>query len=230
MKDQRKYWMAILLLGSFFLFGLFFHLFPPTYPLALSMTSWVLFIVSALVYVLSSGGRPDWYLWSVSAFVFTFMAEAVGVATGEVFGAYEYTDVLGFSLLGVPLIIGLNWVMVCAGAMAWVGFAIPGNKVLSRLIRISLAAALCTGFDALLEPVAVRLGYWIWEGVSVPLRNYEAWFVLGLGCCALFEVLKLGDSANQTDTVMPRRLFFLRGFFLIQVLFFGGLNLAWAIL
>ena len=42
-----------------------------------------------------------------------------------------------------------------------------------------LAAA---AFDGLLEPVAVRLGYWVWSRPLVPLQNYAAWAVIAGGC------------------------------------------------
>ena len=47
-------------------------------------------------------------------------------------------------------------------------------KVLSVILDGALLAVL---FDWLMEPVAVKLGYWIWEG-DIPFYNYFCWFVI----------------------------------------------------
>ena len=44
-------------------------------------------------------------------------AEAVGVRTGAIFGAYSYGDVLGARLLAVPPVIGFNWTLTLLGAL-----------------------------------------------------------------------------------------------------------------
>jgi putative membrane protein len=44
-------------------------------------------------------------------------------------------------------------------------------------------AMLAVLFDWILEPVAIKLGYWTWKGTDVPLYNYLSWFFLS--CCLL---------------------------------------------
>ncbi|MGQ9643382.1 MAG: carotenoid biosynthesis protein, partial [Ignavibacterium sp.] len=60
-----------------------------------------------------------------------------------------------------------------------------------------------------LEPTAIKLGYWNWTEISVPLQNYFAWFVISL----LFTILyfKMG---LKVKTDLPIK------FFLTQFLFF----------
>ncbi len=41
-----------------------------------------------------------------------FFVEVVGIRTGLLFGHYEYGATLGTQWLGVPLLIGLNWLML----------------------------------------------------------------------------------------------------------------------
>jgi putative membrane protein len=100
-----------------------------------------------------------------------FSLEVVGVATGGIFGHYTYGTVLGPGVLGVPLIIGLNWTLAILGSVSFV----------VRFVRPPLVAGLLAGvltafFDWVLEPVAVSFGYWTWAGRAIPARNYVAWF------------------------------------------------------
>jgi putative membrane protein len=37
-----------------------------------------------------------------------------------------------------------------------------------------------TGIDVLIEPVAVDLGFWSWQGGDIPWTNYLCWFVVSL--------------------------------------------------
>jgi putative membrane protein len=43
-----------------------------------------------------------------------------------------------------------------------------------------LGALLLTGFDYLMEPVAIRLGFWTWVGNTIPWTNYVGWFMVSL--------------------------------------------------
>lgn len=46
-------------------------------------------------------------------FAVSMLFECVGVATGWIYGAYHYTDKLGFKFLGlVPLLIPVAWFMM----------------------------------------------------------------------------------------------------------------------
>src|SRR6218665_3631044 len=46
-----------------------------------------------------------------------FLVEVAGVHTHIIFGSYDYGKTLGLKLFDVPLIIGINWLMLvyCAG-------------------------------------------------------------------------------------------------------------------
>lgn len=113
-----------------------------------------------------------------------FLVEWVGVTTGVPFGAYVYTGVLTPLVAGVPIAI----------AGAWYCTLISTTAVARRLagpaarFRTALTAALLTlAFDIVLEPFATAVnGYWLWEGGSVPLTNYAAWF--GLSFAAVWRM------------------------------------------
>ena len=51
----------------------------------------------------------------------------------------------------------------------------------------ALTGLACTAYDFVLEPFATRAKhYWLWQGGTVPLQNYAAWFVISTAlvlCC-----------------------------------------------
>ncbi|MGC4066308.1 MAG: carotenoid biosynthesis protein [Polyangiaceae bacterium] len=111
-----------------------------------------------------------------------FFVEVLGVATGAVFGAYEYTARLGPSSLGVPWVIGLNWAMLIHAIHAGVG-----RLGLPTMAKSAVGASAMTLFDWIMEPAAIALGYWRWSSPTVPMRNYAAWWVLSLALFAFVE-------------------------------------------
>jgi bisanhydrobacterioruberin hydratase len=112
-------------------------------------------------------------------YVFTFWAEAAGVATGQIFGEYTYGPTLGWAWRGVPLLIAFNWVLVVHGAFCLsgrIGAVLAGDLAQARDRAATGVVAVI--FDFLMEPVAIRLDYWRWAGDAVPLQNYVAWFAI----------------------------------------------------
>ena len=101
--------------------------------------------------------------------------EVAGVQTGAIFGVYSYGPVLGFSMAGVPLIIGLNWLI-----LIYLTYYLAGRIVKQPILKVLAAAFLMVLFDLLMEPVAVHLGMWQWAGEGIPHLNYAAWFVISL--------------------------------------------------
>ena len=163
----------------FFAFGSAGHYLAGTRDLMMSATPYFLLIfgISAMAALLLETAAQrrlaGSVLWILATYVVTFLLEAIGVSTGSVFGAYLYGPTLGAAVLGVPLIIGFNWVLVVLGA------ALLSSRVTSRPVFASLVTAtMAVVFDAVLEPVAMGLDYWQWHDGIIPLQNYAAWFAI----------------------------------------------------
>ena len=71
------------------------------------------------------------------------------------------------------------------------------------------ATLLTVFFDWIMEPVAIKLGYWQWQGNAVPFYNYISWAIISVLLLAVFKKLNTG-----------RRNIFAVHLFIIQVLFF----------
>jgi putative membrane protein len=157
------------------------------------------------------------------AFTVGMATEIIGVNTGLLFGNYQYGQVLGPKLYGVPFLIGFNWfnIVFCSGSLLTQCIDIVRRKwkvnITSRTFTIAVViggAAIATGFDIILEPVAVKLNFWSWENGHIPLFNYICWFMIS----AILLGLKMYLKKISVNT-------FASSLFIIQALFFLLLNL-----
>ncbi|MBI1317082.1 carotenoid biosynthesis protein [bacterium] len=144
-----------------------------------------------------------------------YALEWIGVHTGWPFGDYRYGNALGPKLMGVPIIIGLNWFVVSVSVRQWIP-KYPGRwwRVLRHPVVFSALAALgMVGLDALIEPVAPKLDYWYWAHGTAPIQNFLGWFAGGW-ILQVFLQSVLPLRANQVALWT----------FPIQVIFFVLLN------
>jgi putative membrane protein len=180
-----------------------------------SSRDWFL-AATPLTLMISSGllllNHAEWNLRAVFAFVAIgcagFLVEVLGVKTGIIFGEYAYGPTLGVKLWSVPLVIGLNWLLLTYSTGALVA-----RLRLPNWLQAALAAAAMTALDILIEPVAMALDFWQWEGGMVPIQNYLAWFGVSFAFLLGFQLLKF-DKRNPIAIPLLA----------LQVLFFGTLN------
>ncbi|NCN04159.1 MAG: carotenoid biosynthesis protein [Spirochaetales bacterium] len=206
------------IIGIFYSVGILGHGLPTIFGLMISMTPGFLTVFAFFVLFLSivqdslrTPVKPQ-LIWILVAYLITFTLEAVGVATGLIFGAYSYGESLGPRLFETPLIIGLNWVIVI------LGITVAIRKFSSNSLVVSTTVGfLAVGFDFVLEPLAIdpRMDYWTWEGVVIPLHNYVAWFVISF--VFSFSYAKFVKN--------PLKSFLLPGYWIIQMTFFLAIRL-----
>ncbi|GAB1645981.1 carotenoid biosynthesis protein [Krasilnikovia sp. MM14-A1259] len=151
--------------------------------------------------LLTRGARAAAAL-AATAILGGFAVEALGVASGFPFGAYDYSGRLGPRLLGVPLVIPLAWTW-----MAWPAWLAALRLVRRRVARIVVAGAGLAAWDLFLDPQMVAEGYWAWRspipalpGVpGVPVGNYLGWLGFALLLVAVLAVAA-GPAASAADS------------------------------
>jgi len=208
-KDLEK--LSLYFLIIMFTVGIIGHSFNPLLNLMLHLTPFTLLLTGAVVlyhYVYEDSIKIIGILLLI--YVITFFVEVAGVETGIIFGNYYYGEVLGLKLLGVPLIIGFNWTLIILGAYV-ISIRITRNSFLIA----SISGLIAVVFDYSLEPVAIKLKYWVWEGDIVPARNYLAWFII-----AFFSALILTFSGFKNKRYIA---FY---YVIIQFIFFLILSIA----
>ena len=192
----------------------------PLLPLGLAM----LLVLTAIAYPLTAGTARDAVTWTlvllgagvsathaglsrgprvgtglvVLVAVTALGFEALGLATGIPYGRYEYSSALGPTLLGVPFLVPLAWLM-----MAWPSWVVAdrltrGVRPARRdAVRTVVATAVFAGWDVVLDPQLVQAGYWTWSHPSpglpgiptVPLTNLAGWLLAGGVLMTLLSLL-----------------------------------------
>jgi len=204
----------------------------PLVPVALSL----LLVLTAIAYPLTSGTPRDVVTWTlvllgaavsvthaglsrgarVGAGLLVLVAvtavafEALGLATGVPYGRYEYSSALGPTLLGVPFLVPLAWLM-----MAWPSWVLA-DRLTTRVratrrdaARVAVAAAVFAGWDVVLDPQLVQAGYWTWwypspglPGIpAVPLTNLAGWLLAGGVLMTLVQLLVFRASAPGSPAI-----------------------------
>ena len=190
----------------FYIVGVVIHLVAYSRPYAIALTPLVLLGFGCWVF--RDAARPlnrTFLVWSILTYIVTLFLEIAGVATGAVFGSYEYGESLGFKVMGVPLVIGFNWLLIILGLSALVG-----RKIRNAFMAAVITAALCVLFDYVMEPVAIRLDYWTWEGGDIPMQNYAAWGLIAFAAALAYNLLKIKvDYRVPAAYVMVQFVFFL---------------------
>lgn len=142
----------------------------------------------------------SFYLFFVACFVVGIGVEVIGTSTGWLFGQYAYGTVLGPGIFSVPFIIGVNWFIIiyCCGVSIYTLLSkltarlseqtgLPGKSI-QTLSVVFDGATLAVIFDWLIEPVAVKLGYWRWLGSGdIPIYNYFCWFIISMLLLFIFH-------------------------------------------
>ena len=179
-----------------------------------------------LMFVLLLWTQPDknkWFwLFVAACFAVGVAVEIIGVNTAALFGYYHYETALGLQVKNVPLLIGVNWFIIiyCSGIavhslLTKIISTLPEDapKTATTLRALSVivdGATLAVVFDWLMEPVAVKLNYWKWEGDgSIPVYNYVCWFAVSIVLLALFHYSNFGKRNKFAVNLL-----------LIQVMFF----------
>jgi putative membrane protein len=139
-----------------------------------------------------------------------FFVEYLGVNFGFLFGSYSYGNTLGIKLLNVPIVIGLNWMLIIY-SLATVLDRVP----ISKMSKIIIGSCLAVFMDWLIEPIAIRYDFWSWDDGAIPLQNYGGWLITSAVMLGAYHLIKV-ESKNRLALPL----------YIVQASFFGLLQLA----
>jgi putative membrane protein len=199
---------AIIYLAVIYIIGIVGMLTTATLPVFIFLVPVNIMLATAVV--LTYHGKMSTIFIFSCLLIYTggFVIEWLGVKTGVIFGGYKYGEGLGFKLDGVPLVMGLNWLLLVYGAST-----IAGRFFKQKIAVILVGATLMLIYDVFLEPSAIRYGFWAWDNETIPLQNYMAWFIGGGFFISLFILLNRTPVQNKVGEAV----------FWLQLAFFGAL-------
>ncbi len=183
----------------------------------LPLTPFLLIISAAVLFYFHQPKNALFWIWAIGVFQAGYILELLGISTGRILGQYFYGNSLGFKLADVPVIIGLNWLILCYISMHVAALFFKNilkKPDINPIIQIAFSAFLMVCIDILIESIAPQLDFWYWKSSVVPLQNYTAWYIFAFAFMFVYHQLEL----PLQNKVAP----WLYG---LQVLFFAGMNL-----
>ncbi len=165
-------------------------------------------------------GVRKWSKWLLSYLLATFFigwfCEWVGVNTSLLFGNYEYGRVLGWKVFGVPIIIGVNWIILHYSLSEVISRFLSKKACIIFFSSIGMVAV-----DFLIEPVAIEYSFWTWEGSFIPVSNYIGWLIVSflLSLIYVFLPFEKGKNSFASLVLLLQISFFVINLFVI--LYFG---------
>jgi hypothetical protein len=184
----------------------------PVY-LALELGAAAFFVWAALA-AARRGRLP--FLELVSAAIFGILLEE---GDQLIFESYHYAPHYLLTIDRAPVVIGLSWALIIAGAMR-ITDALGVRRRYAPVVDSVLAISLDLAFDA----IAIRMGLWTWRDISptqgwfgVPAGNFYAWLFVTLGFSTMTRWLRENVSAHpgrawlQLGVPIPAYLILLAG-------------------
>lgn len=175
-------------------------------------------------------GRRDAIILFVVFGVLALAIETSAIITGFPYGHFGYSGLLGYRLFGyTPWTVALAWTPLVLAAYAVASRAIvgEGRSVVSRAARVIVVAVLLVIFDVVLDPGAVKIGFWRYEGggpfYGVPVSNFVGWLVSGAIAGIVLEIFTWW---RKPLLPVPVQLFssgFFIMFFWTALAFFAGM-------
>ncbi|MET4083508.1 putative membrane protein [Pedobacter sp. UYP30] len=144
------------------------------------------------------------YLFIAGVFLCGYMVEVLGVKTLGIFGNYAYGNTMGLKVADVPLLMGINWVLLIFS----VGQMVKDFKIRSSSLAALVGAALLVLFDFFMEPVAMKFDYWQWHDKIIPIQNYVAWFIVSVILLKFYYALHLKQQKYIGITLFCSQLVF----------------------
>ncbi|MEO8794460.1 MAG: carotenoid biosynthesis protein [Daejeonella sp.] len=209
MKSNKPLISSILII-LFHVVGLIGFLTPSLSPLFIKIVPFHLLLMMLLLIFAHPDRNKEYWLFIVVTYFAGFIIELLGVTSGLIFGSYHYGDTLGWKISEVPLLIGINWVILiyCTGAV------VKRFKIKSYIVRSLIGALFLVLLDILIEPIAIKFDYWRWDEMNIPFQNYIAWFVFSFIMLQFFFARQFRKKNLSADTML-----------ICQVVFFLVLNL-----
>ncbi|MBN2334891.1 carotenoid biosynthesis protein [Candidatus Bathyarchaeota archaeon] len=160
--------------------------------------------------------------------VLPLLVEALAIWTGFPYGEFHYSELLGYTVLGlVPISVSFAYTPILLGAMSvasrFSGRSLAKYALFSSLVNVSI--------DLVIDPAAVSAGFWGWTQpgayYGVPLINFLGWIMTGSIYAALFYLMT-GVETNlplpsSVSTSLIWILCFWTGYNLLKLLFLPGI-------
>ena len=211
-------------------------------------TTVVLGAIAGLCFLAYCVGTQRALLVFVVSFTLSLTAELTGTGTGYPFGAYAYSDRLGYKIAElVPFNIPTSWFYMLVASLAICGRLLPAtddNK--SKWWWALVGGLVLTAWDVSMDPAMVKTAHWLWNVpdlsarsgferfigtpffFGMPLTNWLGWLLTGtlVARTMLGVVPPSMWAARVSPSQFPLALYAINGLLPIAICFGQGMPLA----
>lgn len=198
MPEKDKDWFFIRNIIIFYTVGIIGFIIPLTHGLFVYLTP-IILLLSTLVllyYDRNTIGKKI-IIFYIFIYLVSLGVEILGVNTGLVFGKYQYGVGLGFKIMGTPLLIGLNWIL-----MVYITSSIFTKLKRNFLSQVIIPSGLMLAYDIIMERAAPKMEMWSWANDIIPIQNYIVWTCLALLFHTIRYILRV-----EIDNKMAKPIF-----------------------
>ncbi|KQN28618.1 hypothetical protein ASE92_19875 [Pedobacter sp. Leaf41] len=196
--------IAVAIIVIFHLVGMIGFLIPATQPYFIRLVPFHLLLMFAVIIFSYNADVKRLLLFVSGVFLSGYLVEVLGVHTGKIFGSYYYGDTLGYKIAAVPLLMGVNWVILIFS----IGQMMKTFKVRNTIIASLLGAVALVTLDYFIEPVAMKFDYWHWDLHEIPGQNFVAWFIVSVILLKFYYALGLKQQKYIGVTMFVSQLIF----------------------
>lgn len=196
--------VAVAVIVIFHLVGLVGFLIPALQPYFMKMVPFHLLLMFAIIIYTYVGDVKRLLLFVSGVFLCGWLVEVLGVHTGKIFGSYYYGNTLGYKIAAVPLLMGVNWVILIFS----IGQMVKSFKIRNSILASLIGALMLITFDFFMEPVAMKFDYWQWDWHQIPLQNYIAWFIVSIILLKFYYALGLKQQKYIGAAMFTAQLVF----------------------
>ena len=183
-----------------------------------------------------------------AAFTLSLIAELAGTSTGMPFGAYGYSDQLGYKIAGlVPFNIPTSWFYMLVASLAICAHFLPSkDDGASRWWWALVGGFVLTAWDVSMDPAMVKTNHWLWRvsdlsdrsAISqfigtpfffgMPLTNWLGWLLTGVLVARVMLSLIPPSTWARTlaKSPLPLALYAVNGLLPLAICFAQDMQLA----
>jgi putative membrane protein len=155
-------------------------------------------------------GLRSWMIWLI-VYSIGMTVELIGVNTSLLFGNYHYGENLGIKIMGVPLLIGINWVV-----LTFLTASLAKRYISNKWLAILTGSILMVVLDFFIEPIAPIFDFWHWAEGYAPLRNFTDWFIVSF----ILQMIVRNDLPEESNSFPLHHLFSQFVFFVFFYFYF----------
>ncbi len=202
-KNNKLQWWTLSYM-VFYLVGVVGLILPATFPLFVKLTAFALIFSMVGLFVFHPKERLN---RDIPVFLLIFLmgmgVEVIGVNTGAIFGTYQYGDALGLKILNTPLLIGINWLF-----LTYTSVSISKKITRNSFGQYAIAPTIMLVYDLVLEQLAPHMQMWRFENGVIPIKNYIAWWCIGLVFVAILKGFKMNTKNPMAIVLFGCQLLF----------------------